>query len=157
MKTYSAKPSEIEKKWILIDADGLVVGRLASIVALRLRGKHKPTFTPHMDCGDNVIIINAAKAVLTGDKLKKKVYYHHTGYIGGIKERTAGAIMAGKFPERVVEKAIERMLPRGPLGKRQLSNLRVYPGAEHPHDAQQPVTLDVGKMNPKNNRKAKAA
>ncbi len=157
MKTYSAKPSEIEKKWILIDADGLVVGRLASIVALRLRGKHKPTFTPHMDCGDNVIIINAAKAVLTGDKLKKKVYYHHTGYIGGIKERTAGAIMAGKFPERVVEKAIERMLPRGPLGKRQLSNLRVYPGTEHPHEAQQPVTLDVGTMNPKNNRKAKAA
>jgi large subunit ribosomal protein L13 len=157
MKTYSAKPSEIEKKWILIDAEGLVVGRLASIVALRLRGKHKPTFTPHMDCGDNVIIINAAKAVLTGDKLKKKVYYHHTGYIGGIKERTAGAIMAGKFPERVVEKAIERMLPRGPLGKRQLSNLRVYPGTEHPHEAQQPVTLDVGKMNPKNNRKAKAA
>jgi large subunit ribosomal protein L13 len=157
MKTYSAKPSEIEKKWILIDADGLVVGRLASIVALRLRGKHKPTFTPHMDCGDNVIIINAAKAVLTGDKLKKKVYYHHTGYIGGIKERTAGAIMAGKFPERVVEKAIERMLPRGPLGKRQLSNLRVYPGTEHPHEAQQPVTLDVAKMNPKNNRKAKAA
>jgi large subunit ribosomal protein L13 len=157
MKTYSAKPSEIEKKWILIDADGLVVGRLASIVALRLRGKHKATFTPHMDCGDNVIIINAAKAVLTGDKLKKKVYYHHTGYIGGIKERTAGAIMAGKFPERVVEKAIERMLPRGPLGKRQLSNLRVYPGAEHPHDAQQPQTIDVGKMNPKNNRKAKAA
>jgi large subunit ribosomal protein L13 len=157
MKTYSAKPSEIEKKWVLIDAEGLVVGRLASIVALRLRGKHKPTFTPHMDCGDNVIIINAAKAVLTGDKLKKKVYYHHTGYIGGIKERTAGAIMAGKFPERVVEKAIERMLPRGPLGKRQLSNLRVYPGTEHPHEAQQPVTLDVGKMNPKNNRKAKAA
>jgi large subunit ribosomal protein L13 len=157
MKTYSAKASEIEKKWVLIDADGLVVGRLASVVAMRLRGKHKPMYTPHMDCGDNVIIINAAKAVLTGDKLKKKVYYHHTGYIGGIKERTAGAIMAGKFPERVVEKAIERMLPRGPLGKRQLSNLRVYPGAEHPHDAQQPETLDVGKMNPKNNRKAKAA
>jgi large subunit ribosomal protein L13 len=157
MKTYSAKASEIEKKWILIDADGLVVGRLASVVAMRLRGKHKATYTPHMDCGDNVIIINAAKAVLTGDKLKKKVYYHHTGYIGGIKERTAGAIMAGKFPERVVEKAIERMLPRGPLGKRQLSNLRVYPGAEHPHEAQQPQTIDVGKMNPKNNRKAKAA
>ena len=157
MKTYSAKASEIEKKWVLIDAAGLVVGRLASVVALRLRGKHKATYTPHMDCGDNVIIINAAKAVLTGDKLKKKVYYHHTGYIGGIKERTAGAIMAGKFPERVVEKAIERMLPRGPLGKRQLSNLRVYPGAEHPHEAQQPETLDVGKMNPKNNRKAKAA
>ena len=157
MKTYSAKPSEIEKKWILIDADGLVVGRLASIVALRLRGKHKPTFTPHMDCGDNVIVINAAKVVLTGKKLKDKIYYHHTGYIGGIKERTAGEIMRGKFPERVVEKAIQRMLPRGPLGKRQLSNLRVYPGTEHPHEAQQPVTLNVGTMNPKNNRKAKAA
>jgi large subunit ribosomal protein L13 len=159
MKTYSAKPTEIEKKWILIDAEGLVVGRLASIVALRLRGKHKPMFTPHMDCGDNVIVINAAKALLTGNKLKTKVYNWHTGYIGGIKYRTAGEIMAGKFPERVVEKAIQRMLPRGPMGKRQLSNLRVYPGAEHPHEAQQPQTLDVAAMNPKNTqtRKAKAA
>ena len=159
MKTYSAKPTEIEKKWILIDAQGLVVGRLASIVALRLRGKHKPMFTPHMDCGDNVIVINAAKALLTGGKLKTKVYNWHTGYIGGIKYRTAGEIMAGKFPERVVEKAIQRMLPRGPLGKRQLSNLRVYPGAEHPHEAQQPAKLDVAAMNPKNTqqRKAKAA
>jgi large subunit ribosomal protein L13 len=150
MKTYSAKPSEIEKKWVLIDADGLVVGRLASLIALRLRGKHKPSFTPHMDCGDNVIVVNAAKVLLTGDKLKKKVYYHHTGYIGGIKERTAGAIMRGKFPERIVEKAVERMLPRGPLGRRQLSNLRVYPGTEHPHEAQQPETLDIGVLNPKN-------
>ena len=150
MKTYSAKASEIEKKWILIDAEGLVVGRLASIIAMRLRGKHKATYTPHMDCGDNVIVINASKVVLTGQKLKKKVYYHHTGYIGGIKERTAGAIMAGKFPERIVEKAVERMVPRGPLGRRQMSNLRVYPGADHPHEAQQPETLDVAKMNPKN-------
>jgi len=159
MKTYSAKPTEIEKKWILIDAEGLVVGRLASIVALRLRGKHKPMFTPHMDCGDNVIVINAAKALLTGNKLKTKVYNWHTGYIGGIKYRTAGEIMAGKFPERVVEKAIQRMMPRGPMGKRQLSNLRVYPGAEHPHEAQQPAKLDVAAMNPKNTqtRKAKAA
>jgi large subunit ribosomal protein L13 len=159
MKTYSAKPSEIEKKWILIDADGLVVGRLASIVALRLRGKHKPTFTPHMDCGDNVIVINAAKALLTGNKLKTKVYNWHTGYIGGIKYRTAQAIMDGKHPERVVEKAIQRMLPRGPLGKRQLANLRVYPGAEHPHEAQQPTTIDVAAMNPKNSnfKKMKAA
>lgn len=155
MKTYSAKPTEIEKKWILVDAEGLVVGRLASIIAMRLRGKHKPSFTPHMDCGDNVIVINAAKALLTGDKLKKKIYYRHTGYIGGIKQRTAGEVMAGKFPERVVEKAIARMLPRGPLGKRQLSNLRVYPGAEHPHEAQQPVKLDVAKMNPKNTNYAK--
>jgi len=150
MKTYSAKASEIEKKWILIDAEGLVVGRLACIIAMRLRGKHKASFTPHMDCGDNVIVINAKKVVLTGDKLKKKVYYHHTGYIGGIKERFAGKILAGKFPERVLEKAVERMLPRGPLGRRQLSNLRVYAGPEHPHEAQQPVTVDVAKMNPKN-------
>ena len=158
MKTYSAKPTEIEKKWVVIDADGLVVGRLASIIALRLRGKHKPTFTAHMDCGDNVIVINAAKVLLTGDKLKKKVYYHHTGYIGGVKERTAGKILGGKFPERVVEKAVERMMPRGPLGTRQMSNLRVYPGTEHPHEAQQPETLDVAKMNPKNtNYKTKAA
>ncbi len=150
MKTYSAKASEIEKKWILIDAEGLVVGRLATIIAMRLRGKHKPSFTPHMDDGDNVIVINAAKVRLTGQKLKKKVYYHHTGYIGGIKERTAGQIMSGKNPERIVEKAVERMLPRGPLGKRQLSNLRVYPGAEHPHEAQQPVKVDVASMSPKN-------
>src|SRR5580658_1585196 len=150
MKTYSAKASEIEKKWILIDAEGLVVGRLASIIAMRLRGKHKATYTPHMDCGDNVIVINAAKVVLTGKKLKDKVYYHHTGYIGGIKERTAGYIMAGRFPERIVEKAVERMVPRGPLGRRQMSNLRVYAGAEHPHEAQQAEKLDVAAMNPKN-------
>jgi large subunit ribosomal protein L13 len=150
MKTYSAKASEIEKKWILIDAEGLVVGRLASIIAMRLRGKHKPTYTPHLDCGDNIIVINAAKVVLTGQKLKKKVYYHHTGYIGGIKERTAGAIMAGKFPERILEKAVERMVPRGPLGRRQMSNLRVYAGTEHPHEAQQPEKLDVAALNPKN-------
>ena len=150
MKTYSAKASEIEKKWILIDAEGLVVGRLASIIAMRLRGKHKATYTPHMDCGDNIIVINAAKVVLTGQKLKKKVYYHHTGYIGGIKERTAGFIMNSRFPERVLEKAVERMVPRGPLGRRQMSNLRVYPGAEHPHEAQQAEKFDVAAMNPKN-------
>jgi len=150
MSTYSAKAADIEKKWVLIDATGLVVGRLASIVAMRLRGKHKPTFTPHVDDGDNVIIINAEKIVLTGRKRENKVYYHHTGYIGGIKERTAGAIMSGKFPERVLEKAVERMVPRGPLGRRQMSNLRVYPGAEHPHEAQGPEKLDVAKMNPKN-------
>jgi large subunit ribosomal protein L13 len=157
MKTYSAKASEIEKKWVLIDAEGLVVGRLAALIATRLRGKHKPTYTPHMDCGDNVIVVNAAKVLLTGNKLKNKVYYRHTGYIGGIKERTAGAIMSGKHPERVVEKAVERMLPRGPLGSRQLSNLRVYPGAEHPHEAQQPQALDIGALNPKNvNYRSKA-
>ena len=138
----------------MIDADGLVVGRLATLVALRLRGKHKPSFTPHVDCGDNVIIINAAKAVLTGRKAEKKIYYKHTGYIGGIKEVTAKAILAGRFPERVVEKAIERMLPRGPLGRRQLANLRVYRDAEHPHAAQQPEMLDIASMNRKNTRTA---
>src|SRR5271154_1669624 len=150
MKTYSLKASEIEKKWILIDAEGLVVGRLASIITMMLRGKHKPTYTPHLDCGDCVVVINAAKVLLTGQKLKKKIYYHHTGYIGGVKERSAGMILAGKFPERILEKAVERMVPRGPLGRRQISNLRVYAGAEHPHEAQTPVALDVAKMNPKN-------
>jgi large subunit ribosomal protein L13 len=151
-KTYSAKAADIEKKWVLIDANGLVVGRLASLIALRLRGKHKPTFTPHMDDGDNVIVINAEKAVLTGRKREQKVYHHFTGYPGGIKERSAKFILEGKFPERIVEKAVERMLPRGPLGRRQLGNLRVYKGVEHPHAAQQPVTLDIAGLNRKNAR-----
>ncbi len=154
MKTYSAKPADIEKKWVMIDAAGLVVGRLASIVALRLRGKHKPTYTPHADCGDNVIVVNADKVVLTGRKLQQKVYHYHTGYIGGIKERSAKSIMAGRFPQRIVEKAVERMLPRGPLGRRQLGNLRVYPGPDHPHAAQNPETLDIAAMNRKNVRSA---
>jgi len=154
MKTYSAKPAEIKKKWVTIDATGLVIGRLASIVAMRLRGKHKASYTPHVDDGDNVIVVNAAKAVFTGRKRDQKVYHHHTGYIGGIKERTARQIMDGRFPERVVEKAVERMLPRGPLGRVQLGNLRVYPGAEHPHEAQKPETLDVASMNRKNVRSA---
>jgi large subunit ribosomal protein L13 len=154
MKTYSAKPADIRKTWIMIDATGLVVGRLASIVALRLRGKHKPTFTPHVDDGDNVIIVNAEKIVLTGKKREKKVYYHHTGYIGGIKERTARSILEGKFPQRIVEKAIERMLPRGPLGRVQLGNLRVYAGPDHPHAAQNPQMLDIAALNRKNTRSA---
>ena len=154
MQTFSAKPAEVEKKWVLIDAKGLVVGRLATLVAMRLRGKHLPTYTPHVDCGDNVIIINAAKVVLTGRKRERKVYHNHTGFIGGIKERTAKSILEGRFPERVVEKAVERMLPRGPLGRRQLGNLRVYPGAEHPHEAQQPQVVDVAAMNRKNMRAA---
>ncbi|UDL96521.1 MULTISPECIES: 50S ribosomal protein L13 [Lichenihabitans] len=149
-KTYSAKAAEIEKKWVIIDAKGLVVGRLASVIADRLRGKHKPSFTPHVDDGDNIIVINAAQVVFTGRKLANKVYYHHTGYPGGIKERTAKFILEGRFPERVVEKAVERMLPRGPLGRQQFGNLRVYKGSEHPHAAQQPVPLDVGAMNSKN-------
>jgi len=152
MKTYSAKASEIEKDWILIDAEGLVVGRLASIIATRLRGKHKPTYTPHMDDGDNVIVINAEKIRLTGNKRAAKTYYRHTGYPGGIKSITAEKILDGRFPERVMEKAVERMLPDGPLARRQMKNLNVYVGAEHPHEAQKPTVLDVKSMNPKNSR-----
>jgi large subunit ribosomal protein L13 len=154
MSTYSAKAADVDKKWVVIDGQGLVVGRLATLIAMRLRGKHKPTFTPHVDCGDNVIVVNAEKVVLTGRKLQQKVYYHHTGYIGGIKERTAGFILSGRFPQRVVEKAVERMLPRGPLGRQQLGNLRVYAGPQHPHEAQQPQALDVGAMHRKNTRRA---
>src|SRR5262249_35208783 len=155
MKTFSAKPAEIEKKWVVIDATGLVVGRLASLVAMRLRGKHKPTYTPHVDDGDNVIIVNAEKIVLTGKKRENKIYRHHTGHIGGVKERTARSILEGKFPQRVVEKAVERMLPRGPLGRVQLGNLRVYAGPAHPHAAQNPDTLDVAALNRKNTRSAR--
>ena len=153
-KTISTKTAEIEKKWIVIDATGLVVGRLASIIALRLRGKHKVSFTPHMDDGDNVIVINAEKVVFTGRKRENKVYYHYTGFQGGIKERTARFVLEGRFPERIVEKAVERMLPRGPLGRKQLGNLRVYKGAEHPHEAQQPQTFDVAALNRKNTKAA---
>jgi large subunit ribosomal protein L13 len=152
MNTQVTKPADVVKKWILIDADGLVVGRLASLVAKRLRGKHLPSFTPHVDDGDNVIIINADKVVLTGRKRQDKTYYWHTGHIGGIKERTARAILEGKFPERVVEKAVERMMPDGPLARKQLKNLRVYAGAAHPHEAQQPEKLDVAALNRKNSR-----
>jgi large subunit ribosomal protein L13 len=154
MKTYSAKPAEVDKKWVMIDAQGLIVGRLASIIAMRLRGKHKPSYTPHVDCGDNVIVVNAEKVVLTGRKLQQKVYHHHTGFVGGIKERSAKYIIEGRFPERIVEKAVERMLPRGPLGRVQLGNLRVYKGPDHPHAAQNPEKLDVGAMNRKNMRSA---
>ena len=152
MRTYSAKPSEIEKKWWIIDAEGLVLGRLATIVAMYLRGKHKPTFTPHMDCGDNIIIINAEKVRLTGSKRTAKTYYWHTGYPGGIKSRTADKILDGDHPERVIQKAVQRMITRGPLGRVQMGNLKVYGGSEHPHEAQQPETLDVGAMNAKNKR-----
>ena len=152
MRTYSAKPSEIEKKWWIIDAEGLVLGRLATIVAMYLRGKHKPTFTPHMDCGDNIIIVNAEKVRLTGSKRTAKTYYWHTGYPGGIKSRTADKILDGDHPERVIQKAVQRMITRGPLGRVQMGNLKVYGGSEHPHEAQQPEMLDVGAMNAKNKR-----
>jgi large subunit ribosomal protein L13 len=154
MATFNLKPADVEKKWVLIDAEGLVVGRLAAIIARRLRGKHRPSYTPNVDCGDNVIVVNADKIALTGKKRQDKVYYWHTGYIGGIKERTAGQILDGRFPERVVEKAVERMLPEGPLGRRQLKNLRVYKGTEHPHAAQQPETVDIAGLSRKNKRTA---
>ena len=151
-KTFSAKPTDIEKGWVLVDADGLVLGRLAAILATRLRGKHKPSYTPHMDCGDNVVVINAAKVELTGNKREDDIFYWHTGYPGGIKGRSKGAILAGRHPERVVEKAVERMVPRGPLGRRIMKNLRVFAGPEHPHAAQRPVPLDVAAMSRKNTR-----
>jgi large subunit ribosomal protein L13 len=154
MKTFSATPKDIEKSWILIDAEGLVVGRLAALIATRLRGKHKPSFTPHLDCGDNIVVINAGNIVLTGNKRSDKIYYWHTGYPGGIKERSAEKILDGKHPERVLQKAVERMVPRGPLGRKQMKNLRIYAGAEHPHEAQNPVKLDVAALNAKNARSA---
>ena len=152
MKTYSIKPSEIEKKWFIVDAEGVVLGRLASQIALRLRGKHKPSFTPHMDCGDNVIVINADKVKLTGNKREQDIFYWHTGYPGGIKQRSKGQILDGKYPERVVEKAVQRMLPKGPMGRKQFKNLRVYAGTEHGHEAQKPEVLDIASMNAKNKR-----
>ncbi|MEI8393697.1 MAG: 50S ribosomal protein L13 [Rhodospirillaceae bacterium] len=154
MKTFNLKPSDIEKKWVLVDADGVVLGRLASVLAGILRGKHKPTYTPHMDCGDNVIVINAEKVRLTGNKRKDDIFYWHTGFPGGIKGRSKGQILDGRYPERVLQKAVERMVPRGPLGRRQMGNLRVYAGTAHPHEAQQPVVLDIASRNPKNKRSA---
>ena len=154
MKTFTATPADIEKKWILIDAEGVVLGRLATIVANILRGKNKPTFTPHMDMGDNVIVINADKVQMTGNKRDDKRYYWHTGHPGGIKFRTARQVLEGKHPERVVTKAVERMITRNRLGRQQMTNLRVYAGAEHPHEAQQPEVLDFAARNPKNKRSA---
>ena len=154
MKTYSAKPSDVEKGWYVVDAEGLVLGRLASAIATRLRGKHKPMYTPHIDCGDHIIVINADKVRLTGNKLADKKYHYHTGYPGGLKTRTAGGILGGAHPERVVYKAVERMISRNPLGREQMKKLHVYAGTDHPHAGQQPQVLDVGAMNPKNKRSA---
>ena len=150
MKTYSAKPKEVTRDWFVIDADGLVLGRLASQIALRLRGKHKPTFTPHIDCGDNIVVINADKVVLTGNKRTNKEYFWHTGYPGGIRSRTADKILSSRYPERVLMKAVERMISRSPLGRQQMRKLHVYAGNEHPHDAQKPQVLDIAKINRKN-------
>ena len=153
MKTYVAKPAEIEKKWLLIDAEGLVLGRLASLIALRLRGKHKPMFTANIDCGDNVIILNAEKVKLTGKKAKFDIFYWHTGYPGGIKGLSKGQILDGKYPGRVITNAVRRMMPKdSPLARQQLTCLRVYKGAAHPHEAQQPTVVDIAAMNPKNKR-----
>lgn len=152
MKTFSLKPADVKKKWLLIDAQDLVLGRLAVVVANILRGKNKPVYTPHVDGGDNVVIINAEKVCLTGNKLKDKKFYWHTGYAGGIKERAIGTILSGKHPERVIEKAVERMIPRGPLGRQIMGNLRVYAGQEHPHAGQNPEVLDVAALNRKNKR-----
>ncbi len=154
MNTYSARPADVEKKWYVIDAEGLVLGRLASVIAVRLRGKHKTIFTPHIDCGDNIIVVNAEKVKLTGRKAEQKTYYWHTGHPGGIKERKAGQILDGKYPERVIQKAVERMITRNPLGRQQMRKLHVYAGTEHPHVAQNPEVLDVAAMNPKNKRSA---
>jgi large subunit ribosomal protein L13 len=151
--TASLKPAEIEQKWILVDAQNVVVGRLASFIAMRLRGKHRPDYTPHMDCGDHVVVINADKVRLTGRKLEQKTYHWHTGYPGGLKSRTAGKILGGKFPERVLEKAVERMLPKeSPLARRQMTHLRLYNGPEHPHEAQNPEVVDFAAANAKNAR-----
>ena len=152
LKTYTAKPSEIEKKWWLIDAEDLVVGRLSSIIAKILRGKHKTTFTPNIDCGDYVIVINADKFKLTGKKYAEKLYYWHTGFPGGIKDRTARQIMEGKYPERILEYAVSRMMSRGPLQRDLMTKLHIYKGNEHKHQAQNPQILDVGAMNRKNKK-----
>ena len=151
--TASLRPSEIEKKWILIDAEDVVVGRLATFIAMRLRGKHRPDYTPHMDCGDHVVVINADKVKFTGRKLDQKVYHWHTGHPGGIKQRRAGQILSGRFPERVLEKAVERMLPKeSPLARQQMTHLRIYKAGEHPHAAQNPQAIDFAAMNAKNVR-----
>jgi large subunit ribosomal protein L13 len=150
--TISLKPADVKKDWVLIDAEGLVLGRLAAIVATRLRGKHKPQFTPHVDCGDNIVIVNADKVKLTGKKAEQSVFYYHTGYPGGIKGRSIKDRLSSANPQRVVEKAVERMITRGPLQRQQMKNLYVYAGSEHPHGAQQPKPLDVGALNAKNRR-----
>ena len=149
-QTLSLKPAEVSKNWVVVDADGLVLGRLAAIVANRLRGKHKPQFTPHVDCGDHVVVVNAEKVRVTGNKAEQSVFYWHTGYPGGIKGRTIRQRIEGKHPGSVVEKAVERMITRGPLGRRQMKNLHVYAGPEHPHGGQTPAPLDVAAMNRKN-------
>ena len=151
--TASLKPADVEKKWIVIDAKDAVVGRLATFIAMRLRGKHRADYTPNVDCGDYVVVVNADQVKFTGRKLDQKTYYWHTGHPGGIKERTAGKILGGRFPERILMKAVERMLPKeSPLARKQLTHLRVYASAEHPHEAQAPETIAFADLNAKNVR-----
>jgi large subunit ribosomal protein L13 len=153
--TASLKPAEVEKKWIVIDAQDAVVGRLASFIAMRLRGKHRPDYTPHVDCGDFVVVVNADKVKFTGKKLTDKIFYWHTGHPGGVKQRNMGQILGGKYPERVLEKAVERMLPKeSPLARKQMTHLRIYAGGEHPHAAQNPETIAFADLNAKNVRSA---
>lgn len=152
MRTYSARPADVTHKWWLIDAEGLVLGRLAALIATRLRGKHKAIYTPHIDTGDNVVVINARKVRLTGNKLNDKVFHWHTGFPGGVKQRTPRQTLESKFPERLLVKAVERMITRNVLGREQMRKLRVYADATHPHEAQQPEKLDVAALNPKNAR-----
>jgi large subunit ribosomal protein L13 len=150
--TLSLKPADVQKAWVLIDAEGVVLGRLASVIALRLRGKHKPQFTPHVDCGDNIIVVNAGKVRLTGNKAEQTIFHWHTGFPGGIKGRTVQQRLDSKHPERVLVSAVERMITRGPLQRAQMKHLYVYAGTEHPHAGVQPTPLDVGAMNVKNRR-----
>lgn len=154
MKSFIQKPQDVKKNWILIDAEGVVLGRLASEIAKILRGKHKPTFQPNVDGGDFVVVINAEKVRLTGNKMDDKIFYYHTGYAGGIKERKVGTILQGRYPERVITKAVERMITRGPLMRQQMTALKVYKGSEHPHAAQQPTVYDFASKNAKNKRSA---
>ena len=154
MNTYSTKPSDIQRKWYVLDAEGVVLGRLSAEISKILRGKHKPSYVPNLDCGDYVVVINAEKVRLTGHKLTQKKYFKHTGYVGGIKETTPAKILAGRFPERIIEKAVERMISRNPMGRQQMTKLKVYAGSEHPHSAQNPEVLDIASRNPKNKRSA---
>jgi len=154
-KSFMMRHQDIKKDWVLVDADGAILGRLAAVIAQMLRGKHRPTFTPSVDCGDHVIVINAEKVKMTGKKAENKNFYYHTGYPGGIKERPRAKTLAGAHPERVIEKAVERMMPRGPLGRRQMGHLKVYKGATHPHEAQNPKAIDFAARNPKNNKRSK--
>jgi len=150
--SFNLRCQDVKKKWILIDADGVILGRLAAFVATRLRGKHQATFTPSVDCGDNVVVINAEKVKMTANKAETKKFYYHTGYPGGIKSWTRASVLEGKYPERVVEKAVERMLPKGILGKKQLKNLKVCKGSSHPYAGNKPETIDFATLNPKNKR-----